>query len=125
MEIKVLAEVYRIGIDIGLLTAQDAIQWADNIIEHMESPPYELIDLSLSGNESEEDICFKLSHVNGNFDEELPPKIILSLINELVLEQEELRIAVRVLDRFIHHLPPSLEWIEKDIHYLSDGYYLA
>ena len=49
MDIKLSAEVYRIGVSIGLLTIEDIMKWADNVIEQYYTPPCESEKLS-SGN---------------------------------------------------------------------------
>lgn len=57
MDIKVMAEVYRLGIAIGYFTVQDVIDWADALIGSLEQPPYELIDISLSSKATPIDVC--------------------------------------------------------------------
>ena len=66
MDIKLSAEVYRIGVSIGLLATQDVIKWADNVIKQCEIPPYEIIELSLSVKEKLENIT------NGSFTSVMP-----------------------------------------------------
>lgn len=125
MYLKLMAEVYRLGISIGFLTVQEMIKWADNIIENLDTPPYEIIELSLSSKEKHSDICLKLMMVKGEFDGNLPPKIILALLNEYLNTTQDISNVIIVLDKLIKHLPTSDEWIEMEIHFLSDGFYLA
>lgn len=125
MEIKTMAEVYRLGISIGFQTVQDVIRWADKLIEQFDSPPYEIIELSLSAKEKPDDVCFKLKMVKGEFDIDLPPKIILGLLGEYLNTTQDTSNVIMMLDRLIEHLPESCEWIELKIHWLSDGFYLA
>ena len=66
MDIKLSAEVYRIGVSIGLLATQDVIKWADNVIKQCDSQPYEIIELSLSVKEKLENIT------NGSFTSVMP-----------------------------------------------------
>ncbi|MEI5907078.1 hypothetical protein WAK64_08410 [Bacillus spongiae] len=125
MEIKLTAEVYRLGISLGLLPKEEVIKWADKVIEQMDDPPYEIIEVSLSSKKKLEDIVFILMDVKGEFDNELPPKIILGLLKETLNMTQDMSNVINILDMLIEHLPHSCEWIETEIHYLSDGYYLA
>ncbi|WP_217270025.1 hypothetical protein [Neobacillus endophyticus] len=120
-----MAEVNRLGVSIGLLTIEEVIKWADNLIEHIDTPPYEIIELSLSAKEKLEVINLKLMNVKGEFDYDLPPKIILGLLNQYINTTEDMSSVIEKMDKLIEYLPVSCEWIEKEIHYISDGYYLA
>ncbi|GGA49537.1 hypothetical protein [Psychrobacillus lasiicapitis] len=95
MDIKLSAEVYRIGVSIGLLTIEDIMKWADNVIEQYDTPRYEIIELSLSAKKKLEDITLSLMEISGDFDNNLPPKIIL-----------------QKMDKVIQYLPDSFEGIE-------------
>ncbi|WP_316568799.1 hypothetical protein [Neobacillus sp. YIM B06451] len=125
MEIKLVAEVYRIGISIGFLTIKGMIKWADTIIDNLDSPPYEIIELSLSTKEKQDEICLKLMMVKGEIDNSLPPKIILGLLSEYLNATKDISSVISMLDKLIKYLPISNEWIELEIHFLSDGFYLA
>ncbi|UPW84372.1 hypothetical protein [Lysinibacillus sp. Ag94] len=83
MNIKVTAEVYRLGIMIGFYTVPDVIKWADHVIERFDNPPYEVIAISLSSQEKPIDVCSKLKLFNGGLtNDDLPSKILLGLLNE-------------------------------------------
>jgi hypothetical protein len=125
MYIKLMAEVYRLGISVDFLTVQEMIKWADNIIENLDTPPYEIIELSLSSNEKYDDINLKLMMVNGEFDRNLPPKILLALLNEYLNKTQDISKVIIVLDKLIKHFSTDDERIEMEIHFLSDGFYLA
>jgi hypothetical protein len=103
MYIKLMAEVYRLGISVDFLTVQEMIKWADNIIENLDTPPYEIIELSLSSNEKYDDINLKLMMVNGEFDRNLPPKILLALLNEYLNKTQDISKVIIVLDKLIKH----------------------
>ena len=126
MDIKLSAEVYRIGISIGLLTIEDIMKWADKVIEQYDTPPYEIIELSLSAKKKLEDITFSLTEIRGDFDDnDLPPKIVLGLLNQYLNTSEDMAYVIQKMDKLIKYLPDSYEGIEMEIHFLSDGYYLA
>lgn len=125
MDIKLMAEVYRLGISIGLFTIQEVIKWADKVIEQLEAPPYEIIDLSLSSKETLEAITLKLMMVKGECDYDLPPKIILGLLSEHLNDIEDMATVINRMDKLLEHLPACCEEVEMQIHFLSDGFYLA
>jgi hypothetical protein len=97
MYIKLMAEVYRLGISVDFLTVQEMIKWADNIIENLDKPPYEIIEFSLSSKEKHDDINLKL------IDSTLPPKILLALLNEYLNTTQDISKVIIVLDKLIKH----------------------
>ncbi|GAB0166919.1 protein kinase [Lysinibacillus sp. CTST325] len=128
MNINVTAEVYRLGILIGLYSVQDVIKWADNVIERLDNPPYEVIEISLSSQEKPIDVCSKLKLFNGGLNnDDLPSKILLGLLNEYFLSINNVSDVFSMLFRLIDHLQlvESNKWIEVEMIYLSDAFYLA
>ncbi|WP_139892835.1 hypothetical protein [Bacillus sp. D386] len=125
MNIKLTAEVYRVGISIGIFSVQEIIKWADNAIKTLENPPYEIIDLSLSSKLNIEEFMLKLELIKGDVEQGLPPKIILGLLNDYLYIQQDINDVITIMDKLIQHLPEDCEWMEMEIHYLSDGVYLA
>lgn len=128
MDIKVTAEVFRLGILIDFYTVQDVIKWADNIIEHLDNPPYVVIEISLSSQEKPIDVCSKLKLFNeGLYTNDLPAKILLGLLNEYFLSTNNVSEMFSMLFRLIDHLQleESNKWIEVEMYYLSDAFYLA
>lgn len=125
MNIKLTAEVYRVGISIGIFTVQEVIKWADNVIETLENPPYEIIDLSLSSKLNIEEFMLKLELIKGDVEQDLPPKIILGLLNDYLYIQQDINDVITIMDKLIKYLPENCEWMKVEIHFLSDGFYLA
>jgi hypothetical protein len=128
MDVKVTAEVYRLGILIGLFTVQDVIRWADNIIERLDEPPYEVIEISLSSKEKPVDVCSKLKTFSGILNnDDLAPKIIIGLLNEYFLSTKNVSEVFTMLSRLSEHLQleETNEWIEDEIIFLDDAFYLA
>ncbi|WLR42295.1 hypothetical protein LC087_16465 [Bacillus carboniphilus] len=125
MDIKTIAEVYRLGLAAGFYTIQDVIKWADNLIEKVDEPPYEIIEVSLSSREKPYFICAKLKELTAFTEEELPTKILLGLINKYYEETEDMTRIDTVLSILINYIPASCEWIELELHSLLDEYYLA
>ena len=125
MKIKLIGEVYKLGISIGLFTIQDVIRWADTVIEQLDIPPYELIDLSLSSINNVDTVIQKLMELKGEFNPDVPPKIILGILNNYLDDTQDMIHVIQLMDKLVQYLPACCEWIESEIHFLSDEYYLA
>lgn len=67
-----LLEAFRIGLTNGLLNKEEVIKWADNIIQQDEEPDYFVIELSLCGHKSINDIVSLINEFVGE------PKPIVS-----------------------------------------------
>jgi hypothetical protein len=89
VNIKITAEVFRIGLQIGLFSKTEVIKWADHTIETLDSPSNEIIEVSLSSNDKLVDIVSKLKNIKGTYDKKLPVKIILGLLWEKFMINEE------------------------------------
>ncbi|OTW89175.1 hypothetical protein BK702_10445 [Bacillus thuringiensis serovar cameroun] len=89
VNIKIITEVFRIGLQIGLFSKTEVIKWADHAIETLDSPSIEIIEVSLSSNDKLVDIVSKLKNIKGTYDQKLPVKIILGLLWEKFMINEE------------------------------------
>ncbi|QWH31949.1 hypothetical protein EXW51_29180 (plasmid) [Bacillus mycoides] len=89
VNIRIIAEVFRIGLEIGLFSKTEVIEWADHTIETLDSPSNEIIEVSLSSNDNLVDIVSKLKNIKGTYDKKLPVKIILGLLWEEFMINEE------------------------------------
>ena len=125
VNVKLAAEVYRIGLVIGFFTKQEVIKWADSVIEILDNPPYEIIDLSLSSKLNMEKFMWKLESIKGEVEQDLTPKILLGLLRDYLDRQQDISAVVEKMDQLIQYLPVNCEPIEMEIHYLSDAFYLA
>lgn len=125
MDLKVLSEVFRLGLSVGYYSVQDTIKWADNLIENLEHPPYEIIEVSLSTIKKPVDICSILINKEGNINEEIPIKVMLGLIQKYLTETEDYENVWHWLYRLNGNIPSSCDWILNEIIYLSDALYLA
>lgn len=126
MDLKINAEVFRLGLLIGYHSVQDVVKWADKQIEELEKPPYEIIEVSLSSNEKPVDVCSKLNLVIGEIDDELTIKIMLGLLNDSLYKTEKSSADIsNMLYLLSQHIPDTCEWIITEIMYISDEFYLA
>lgn len=89
VNMKIIAEVFRIGLQISLFSKTEVIKWADHTIETLDSPSIEIIEVSLSSNDKLVDIISKLKNIKGTYNQKLPVKIILGLLWEKFMINEE------------------------------------
>lgn len=83
ISLKDLAEVCRIGLEIGLFSRSDIVEWADRFITNNENSDYNIINISLNGNKSSlSDLERQLLDIKGDPDSELDYKIILGICSE-------------------------------------------
>ncbi|EEM56117.1 MULTISPECIES: hypothetical protein [Bacillus cereus group] len=102
--IKIIAEVLSIGLQIGLFSKTEVIDWADQTIEALDSPSIEIIEVSLSSNDKLVDIVPKLKNVKGTYDKKLPVKIILGLLwDRFILNEENVLKIKPFISNLIHN----------------------
>lgn len=125
MEIKVQAEIYRLGLFIGFFRVKNVIEWADQLIEKLDQPPYEILEISLSNNATMASVCSKLTDVKGECDEALPIQGILSLLNDELLQTSDVTQICTYMYRLVGHNPESCDVIERSIINLTDRWEMA
>ena len=89
MDLKFAAEIHRVGLEVGYFTVKDVIQWTDQLIEELDHPRIELIDVSLAVNKHSADVCSKLKLVKGDVDATFTVKVILGLIHRYLIESRD------------------------------------
>ncbi|WP_062104392.1 hypothetical protein [Bacillus niameyensis] len=126
MDIRILAEVYRLGLSTGYYTVRDVVTWADSVIEELDEPPYDIIDLSLSGNAKPVDIASILKEFSKEISSsELPCMIILGLLANYSIKTGDISTVTSMLYRLCEHLPETCDSIKVEILSLTDELYLA
>ncbi|WP_144569065.1 protein kinase [Bacillus pseudomycoides] len=124
--IQKLTSIYGLGLCCGLWSKEEVIQWCDKVIEVSDSPPYEIIEISLMSKEKIDDIEGKLFEFSRIVDEEYAVKLTLSVIheklvrNELMIE-ESIKSTTRLL------VNRGLYWEDeyRDLYSVDDSYELA
>ncbi|MEW9674273.1 hypothetical protein [Ammoniphilus sp. 3BR4] len=88
MDIKLMAEVYRLGLLIKYFNAYEVIQWVDKIIEttNVKDIPTIFFDLSLS--KDKRVIIELLGSIEGDVEKGLPTKIMLGLLYKRLDSQD-------------------------------------
>ncbi|WP_144699657.1 hypothetical protein [Fictibacillus phosphorivorans] len=125
MEIKVQAEIYRLGLFIGFFQVKNVIKWADQLIEKLDQPPYEILEISLSSKSTIASVCSKLTDVKGECDEAIPIQGILSLLHDELIHTSDVMEICTYMYRLVGHIPESCEDIERSIINLTDKWDMA
>ncbi|WP_242290281.1 hypothetical protein [Bacillus cereus group sp. BfR-BA-01319] len=130
--IKIIAEVLSIGLQIGLFSKTEIIDWADQTIEALDSPSIEIIEVSLSSNDKLVEIVPKLKNVKGTYDKKLPIKIILGLLwDKFILNEENVLKIKPFISNLIHnnccegfsYVDEQLYNFNEEINLASDNIY--
>ncbi|PGM41928.1 hypothetical protein CN941_09905 [Bacillus cereus] len=127
VNIKVIAEVLRIGLQIGLFSKTEVIEWADHTIETLDSPSIEIIEVSLSSNDKLVDIVSKLKNIKGTYDKKLPVKIILGLLwKEFMINEENvLKIQPFISDLIHNNCCEGFDYIDEQLYSFNEEIKLA
>ncbi|WP_242215414.1 protein kinase [Bacillus cereus group sp. BfR-BA-01383] len=124
--IRKLTRIYGLGICCGLWSKTEVIQWCDKLIEASDSPPYEIIEISLMSKAKIDDIEGKLFEFSSTVDEEYTVKLTLSVIHKKLKKQElTIEESIKCTTRLL--VNRGLYWEAKyfDLYSLDDGYDLA
>lgn len=79
LALKEQAVICRIGLITELLTQQDVIRWADNIIATDGDPDYSVIDISLMGSSDLSALVSSLFELKGSADSDRVTDVVLGL----------------------------------------------
>ena len=127
VNIKIIAEVFRIGLQIGLFSKTEVIEWADHTIETLDSPSNEIIEVSLSSNDKLVDIVSKLKNIKGTYDKKLPVKIILGLLwKEFMINEENvLKIQPYISDLIHNNCCEGFDYVDEQLYNFNEEVKLA
>ncbi|MCA0971603.1 protein kinase [Halobacillus litoralis] len=88
MSLRTLTHIYYLGLGCGFWNKGDVINWSDKVIEQVDEPPIELIDVSMMSESYLEDVERKLVEFCGVMDKEYSVKILCSAILDKVEKQK-------------------------------------
>lgn len=115
--LKVVAEVYRLGLTIGFFDKTDVIQWVDKAIDELSQPPIELIEVSMKAKASPVDVASALGEIKGDFESEgVAIKFILGMLSQMLRKNRNYEDVVEYLWRLSnealveHFLGRSIYW---------------
>jgi hypothetical protein len=95
---KDIAEVYRIGLTVGLFTNEEVIVWADSVIAAEANPDVALFDVSTAAGVSAGKMASLLREVGGDHDPRTARNVIYGLLGRRLEsgEANEDRVAAQV-----------------------------
>ncbi|PEZ63329.1 hypothetical protein CN372_14055 [Bacillus anthracis] len=127
VNIKIIAEVFRIGFQIGLFSKTEVIEWADHTIETLDSPSIEIIEVSLSSNDKSVDIVSKLKNIKGTYNKKLPVKIILGLLWEkfMINEENVLKIKPFISNLIHNNCCEGFDYVDEQLYNFNEEINLA
>nr|WP_088328125.1 hypothetical protein [Bacillus cereus] len=125
--IKITAEVLSIGLQIGLFSKTEVIDWADHTIETLDSPSIEIIEVSLSSNDKLIDIVPKLKNIKGTYDKKLPVKIILGLLWDkfILIEENVLKIKPFIFNLIHNNCCEEFSYVDEQLYNFNEEINLA
>ena len=127
VNIKVIAEVLRIGLQIGLFSKTEVIKCADHTIETLDSPSIEIIEVALSSNDKLVDIVSKLKNIKGTYDKKLSVKIIMGLLwKEFMINEENvLKIQPYISDLIHNNCCEGFNYVDEQLYNFNEEVKLA
>ena len=82
--LKLAAEIYRVGLEKGYVEPKEIIAWADSVIADSELPGIEIIDVALGGDEKHVELASRLSRIPGSVDQkELTNGILMQMASAI------------------------------------------
>ncbi|WBW98375.1 hypothetical protein [Oceanirhabdus sp. W0125-5] len=124
--LQLLSAVYKFGIGCGIFTIKETIEFFDKVIEELDNPPYEIIEVAMMSKAKIDDIEDKLWEYHGAVDNEYVLKVALSLISKKYIQKEiDIKHAIRCTERLLIHTGFSFEDEYYGLYYLDDAYHLA
>lgn len=126
--VQLLVAVYSEGFGCSVFTIEETIDFCDKLIEHLENPPYEIIEVSLMSQAKVDDIQNKLwefSSDSGIYRGDIV-KIILAVIYKKYINNEiEFKVAIKCIYKLLVNSNLCLEEEYYDLFGLDDSYDLA
>lgn len=117
LPLKVVAEVYRLGLTIGFFDKSHVIQWVDTAIDELSHPPFELLEVSMKAKASLVDVASALKGIKGDFESEgTAIKYILGMLSQTLRDNQNYEEVVKYLWRLSnealveHFLGSSIYW---------------
>jgi hypothetical protein len=77
---KEIAEVYRLGLTIGMFENAEVVTWADSVIAADPNPDFALFDISTAGNESAGKMATLLRAMGGEHNPKTARHVIYGLL---------------------------------------------
>ena len=123
-ELSIRADYFLYGIEIGILDFNEAISWADSVIEESAEPSGEIIDLALSRPRGRNGVLEALAEIPGERNPEAAGRLLLGeLVRRLSSGKEVKVISRQALD--VAWATQQPEDVRFELDRIDDGIYLA
>ncbi|MCX7922698.1 MAG: hypothetical protein N3B21_11925 [Clostridia bacterium] len=126
--LKDRAEIYRLGLIVGLFCKSDVLNWVDTTIESESNVDYALIEVSLNSSKNNEDVACILKNVRGKSDSKTVANIIIGLLAQKFDENHDIGSEIAsILKRLTQNIDSGVleSEVMSKINNIDDGFYLA
>lgn len=128
LDIKEIANFYRLGFLIRYLTRSEIIDWADSIIKASESPNIYIIEISLGNDLDVNELCNHLLELSGHSKNEISAKVLISkIISDLKKNKLSIKKATQLINSLFNIIDISEDernWMicfDDDLEAVRDG----
>lgn len=122
--LSIRADYFLYGIEVGILDFNEAISWADSVIEESAEPDGEIIDLALSRPRGRNGVMEALAAIPGERRPQVAGKLLLAELRDRLSSGKELKaISRHALD--VAWATQQPEEIRFELDRIDDGIYLA
>lgn len=129
MDHRIEADYYLYGIELGILSFDQAISWADKIIEAEDEPDVEIIEVALSRPRGRNGVMEALKEVKGSYSPQTAGAMLLADLYRFLKEGDSIKsISRKALDvAWATQMPEEIRWkfdhIDDDISLAEQGIY--
>lgn len=118
------ADYYLYGIELGILSFNQAIEWADKIIEVEIEPEVEIIELALTRPRGRNGAMEDLKKIKGSRKPQVAGAMLLSVLHSQLQNGSDLKsISSKALDvTWVTQMPEEVRW---EFDHLDDNISLA
>ncbi|WP_020407999.1 hypothetical protein [Hahella ganghwensis] len=92
----VIADYYLIGIQLGILNYEQAISWAEGVVEEQKEPPVEIIEVALSQPKGRNGVMDALRDVEGERNLQWSGAMLLSDILQRLVADGDLQSLIKM-----------------------------
>ncbi|UTW45419.1 hypothetical protein KFE80_00340 [bacterium SCSIO 12696] len=123
------ADYYLYGIELGILSFEQAITWADQVIEFEAEPTGEIIDLALSRPRGRNGVMEALKEIEGKRQPQVAGAMLLNDLSSRLEQGENIKgVASKALNvAWATQLPEEVRWefdhIDDEISLVEQGIY--
>lgn len=129
MDHRIEADYYLYGIALGIISFDQAISWADKIIEAEDEPDIEIIEVALSRPRGRNGVLEALKEVKGSYNPQIAGAMLLADLYRLLKEGDSIKsISRKSLDvaratQMLDEIRWKFDHVDDDISLAEQGIY--